>query len=152
MYLLQAIKAAEEHLVEVAKERSKYRSACKDSKSELTALFTSNGTFQPPPQLVGEYNGNNWSEFFEDCDERHHTNARFSADHPKGITQMHHFRFSADHPGVVFVKNASDDLKERKINLLKSTTWRPTPTNLPKQIIPTGLSLERTMVLVPEDS
>ena len=36
----------------------------------------------------------------------------------KGITQMHHFRFSADHPGVVFVKNASDDLKERKIYLL----------------------------------
>ena len=48
-YLLQAIKAAEEHLVAVAKERSKYRSACKDSKSELIALFTSNGTFQPPP-------------------------------------------------------------------------------------------------------
>ena len=47
-YLLQAIKAAEEHLVAVAKERSKYSSACKDSKSDLIALFT-NGTFQPPP-------------------------------------------------------------------------------------------------------
>ena len=48
-YLLQAIKAAEEHLEAVAKERSKYRSACKDSKSNLVALFTSNGTFLPPP-------------------------------------------------------------------------------------------------------
>ena len=64
---------------------------------------------------------------------------------------MHHFRFSADHPSVVLVKNASDDLKERKINLLKSTTWRPTPTNLPEQIIPMDLSRE-TMVLVPDDS
>ena len=47
-YLLQAIKTTEEHLVAVAKERSKYRSACKDSKSELITLFT-NGTFRPPP-------------------------------------------------------------------------------------------------------
>ena len=78
---------------------------------------------------------------------RHHTNARLSADRPKGITQMHHFRFSADRPGVVFVKNTSNDLKERKINLLKSTTWRPTPTNLPERIIPMGLSLERQWYL-----
>ena len=49
---------------------------------------------------------------------QHHTNARLSADRLKGITQMHHFRFSADRPGVVFVKNTSDDLKERKIDLL----------------------------------
>ena len=47
-YLLQAIKAAEEHLVAVAKERSMYRSACKESKSNLIALFK-NGTFNPPP-------------------------------------------------------------------------------------------------------
>ena len=95
-------------------------------------------------QLVGEYNGTihvpmyNWSDFFEG-----HTIQTAM----KGISQMHHFRFSADHPGVVFVKNASDDLKERKINLLKSNTWRPTPTNVPERIIPTGLSLERQWYL-----
>ena len=47
--LLQAIKAAEEHLAAVAKERSLYKSVCKDSKSNHAALFTANGTFQPPP-------------------------------------------------------------------------------------------------------
>ena len=91
-------------------------------------------------QLVGEYDGTihspiyNWSKFFEG-----HTIQTAM----KGISQMHHFRFSADHPGVVFVKNAHDELRERKINLLKSTTWRPTSTNLPEQIISPGLSLER---------
>ena len=48
-HLLQAIKAAEEHLAAVAKEQSLYKSVCKDSKSNLVALFTSNGIFQPPP-------------------------------------------------------------------------------------------------------
>ena len=47
--LLQAIKAAEEHLAAVAKEQSLYKSVCKDSKSNLAALSTANGTFQPPP-------------------------------------------------------------------------------------------------------
>ena len=81
-------------------------------------------------QLVGEYDGTihvityNWSEFFEGLTIQTTM---------KGITQMHHFRFSAEHPSVVFVKNASDNLKECKINLLKSTTWRPSPTNLPEQ-------------------
>ena len=73
----------------------------------------------------------NWSEFFEG-----HT-----------IQTASHKCISADCPGVVFVKNASDDLKEHKINLLKSTTWRPTPTNLPERIIPMGLSLERQWYL-----
>lgn len=95
-------------------------------------------------QLAGEYDGTihvpmyDWSSFFEG-----HTIQTAM----KGISQMHHFRFSADHPGVVFVKNASDDLKECKIHLLKSTTWRPTSTNLPEQIIPPGLSLERQWYL-----
>ena len=83
-------------------------------------------------------------KFLRDTQLRwHHTNARLLGDRPKGITQMHHFRFLADRPDVVFVKNASDDLKEHKINLLKSTTWRSTPTNLPERILPMGLTLER---------
>ena len=59
---------------------------------------------------------------------------------------MHHFRFTSDHPGVVFVKNA-DDMVERKINLLKNTSWKPTPANLPQQIILPGLSEERKVYL-----
>ena len=48
-YIFQAIKAAEEHLLAVTKERSYYRSACKQGRSDLEALFSSNGSFQPPP-------------------------------------------------------------------------------------------------------
>ena len=94
-------------------------------------------------QLIGDYDGSihvpmyNWAEFFED-----HTIQTAL----KGISQMHHFRFTAAHPGAVFVKNACDD-KERKMNLLKSTTWRPTPTTLPAYITPPGLSLERQWYL-----
>ena len=94
-------------------------------------------------QLVGDYNGTihvpmyNWSAFFDG-----HTIQTAL----KGISQMHHFRFTSDHPGVVFVKNA-DDMDERKINLLKNTSWRPTPADLPQQIIPPGLSEERKVYL-----
>ena len=90
-------------------------------------------------QLVEDYDGSihvpmyNWAEFFED-----HT-IQIAL---KGISQMHHFRFTAAHPGVIFVRNVCDD-KERKINLLKSTTWRPTLTTLPAYITPPGLSLEQ---------
>ena len=48
-YLIQAIKAAEEHLTVVAKEQSEYKAVCKVRKANLAALFTSNNTFQPPP-------------------------------------------------------------------------------------------------------
>ena len=95
-------------------------------------------------QLIGDYDGSihvpmyNWAEFFEG-----HTVQTAL----KGISQMNHFRFTADHPGAVFVKNACDDDKERKINLLKFTTWRPTPSTLPEQITPPGLSLERQWYL-----
>ena len=95
-------------------------------------------------QLIGDYDGSihvpmyNWAEFFEG-----HTVQTAL----KGISQMHHFRFTADHPGAVFVKNACDDDKERKISLLKFTTWRPTPSTLPEQITPPGLSLERQWYL-----
>ena len=94
-------------------------------------------------QLIGDYDGSiyvpmyNWAGFFED-----HT-IQIAL---KGISQMHHFRFTAARPGVVFVKNACDD-KEGKINLLKSTTWRPTPTTLPAYITPPGLSLEQQWYL-----
>jgi len=36
---------------------------------------------------------------------------------------------------------------ERKINLLKNTSWKPTPADLPQQIIPPGLSEERKVYL-----
>ena len=54
---------------------------------------------------------------------------------------MAHFRFSSDSPGYVFVKSSSDATTERKICLLKDTSWLPGVSSLPEEIIPDGLSL-----------
>ena len=95
------------------------------------------------PQLVGDLEGTvyvpmyNWSNFFED---------KMIKTALKGILQLHHFRFTATHPGMVFVKTSSDG-SERKIQLLKDPTWRPTTVQLPTVVIPNGLSLERRMYL-----
>ena len=58
-----------------------------------------------------------------------------------GISRMHHFRFPYDKPGCVFVKDSSNGA-ERKINLLKETSWRPSATDLPEVITPPGLPLD----------
>ena len=63
----------------------------------------------------------------------------------KGITKMHHFHFSSAHPGKVFVKNNSSDA-ERSINLLRQP-WNTTSRDMPQEIIPQGLSLERRWYL-----
>jgi len=95
-------------------------------------------------QLVGSQDGTslipmyNWSEFFEE-----YTIKRAL----KGITNMHHFQFSKSYPGKVKVKNTLND-SERTINLLKTTkSWLPTSNDLPNELIPAGLSLERQWYL-----
>ena len=93
------------------------------------------------PQLIADYDGNNfvkfydWSSVFEDT-----TTAI------KGISKMHHFRFNRSHPGYVFVKNANDE-PETKIDLLKDVPWKPSKHDLPPIISPPGLSLERQWYL-----
>ena len=48
--ILQAIKAAEEHITAVTKERSYYRNICEKSKKNMHELYTSaTGSFEPPP-------------------------------------------------------------------------------------------------------
>ena len=94
-------------------------------------------------QLVGTQDGDiivpmyNWSEFFEE-----HTIKTAL----KGITQMHHFHFKSSHPGKVIVKDSVNGM-ERTINLLKDPSWRPSPQDLPDEIIPPGLSSERRKYL-----
>ena len=94
-------------------------------------------------QLVGDLDGNtmvlfyDWSTFFEE-------NTTKTA--LKGITQMQHFRFNSDYPGYVFVKECSDG-NERKIKLVKDTTWRPNVAELPEILTPPGLTLEREWYL-----
>ena len=59
---------------------------------------------------------------------------------------MHHFRFVSGSPGAVFVKSDSS-AAERKINLLKDTSWAPSVHQLPLVIISMGLSAERQLYL-----
>ena len=93
-------------------------------------------------QLFGTQDGTtvvpmyDWSSYFED-----HTIKTAL----KGITKMHHFRFSKMDPGKVYVKNKSTD-PEWCINLLRHP-WNPTAREMPQQIVPTGLSLERKKYL-----
>ena len=90
------------------------------------------------PQLVGHHDGTSivpfydWSNYFEEYTIKTAL---------KGITQMQHFRFNAAFPGHVFVKESNDG-KERKIKLVKDTTWKSSLTNLPDTIPPPGLTLE----------
>ena len=63
-----------------------------------------------------------------------------------GIKKLHHFRCVSSEPGVVYVKEQADTT-ERKITLLKSTTWSPDPNTLPPVVPPKGLSAERQWYL-----
>ena len=97
-------------------------------------------------QLVGNQRGDvivptyDWAEFFAE----HTIKTALS-----GIKKISHFRFCCSSPGVVFVCNASDTLssKEKKIVLLKDTSWQPQPSHLPSTVAPDGLSLKRQWYL-----
>ena len=93
-------------------------------------------------QLVGTQDGTtvvpmyDWSSYLEN-----HTIKTAL----KGTIKMHHFRFSKMDPGKVYVKNKSTN-PERCINLLRHP-WNPTAREMPQQIVPTGLSLDRKQYL-----
>ena len=92
-------------------------------------------------KLVGDQNGNvkvktyGWITFFED-----HV-VKFAL---TGIKSYSHFGFSFKEPGTVYVlQSCNVSSGERKINLLKDMSWRPSVTDLPDEITPEGLSLTR---------
>ena len=107
------------------------------------ANSVSSSSFVNVPQLVGTLDGTcyvptyNWSEFFEQYTIKTAL---------KGIKGFQHFRFEAKSPGMVYVKCKSSDI-EKKIKLAKDITWSPSANNLPKLIVPPGLSLERQWYL-----
>ena len=107
------------------------------------ANCVSRSSFVNVPQLVGTLDGTclvpmyDWVGFF---DKHMNKNAL------KGIKNMHHFRFTTTEPGMVYVKNSSSD-EERKIQLSKDLSWSPSPDDLPDEIVPPGLSLERQWYL-----
>ena len=93
-------------------------------------------------QLISDEDGNtivptyDWTDFF--------------APHLKKVTSIkkyHHFRCDASKPGVVFVKEHADT-EEEEIDLFKATThWTPDPEELPRVVVPKGLSAERQWYL-----
>ena len=93
------------------------------------------------PQLISDYNGNqfvtfyNWSSLFDD------TTAAI-----KGITKMQHFCFNRTCPGHVFMKSSRDE-SEQKVNLIKDSSWKPCKHDLPPIIDPPGLPLDRKWYL-----
>ena len=96
-------------------------------------------------ELVGDQNGNvtvkayDWIIFFE----KHVIKSAL-----KGIKSYSHFSFSSKEPGTVYVRQSCDvSSGERKINLLKDMSWRPSATDLPDEIIPEGLLFSRQWYL-----
>ena len=97
-------------------------------------------------QLVGNQHGDvivptyDWADFFAE-----HTIKTALG----GIKKISHFRFCSSSPGVVYVRNTSDtpSSKEKKIVLLKDTSWLPQLSNLPPIVPPDGLSLKRQWYL-----
>ena len=77
----------------------------------------------------------NWTDFF--------------APHRKkvtGINKIHHFRFPFSEPGVVYIKEHSDEVVEKREVVLKPG-WAPDPSLLPSVIPAKGLSMERQWYL-----
>jgi len=93
------------------------------------------------PQLVGDYNGSSFVNFFDwsSVFDEHTTTI-------KGISKFHHFRMSSSSPGFVYVRTSSDE-PEKKINILRGTTWKPSKSTMPPMIDPPGLPLERQWYL-----
>lgn len=94
-------------------------------------------------QLVGSLDGTTfvptyyWSDFFEGIMKKTAL---------KGISKLQHFRFSTAKPGMVYVKESSSAV-EREIQLVRNTTWQPSPHELPEVVQPNGLSAERKQYL-----
>ena len=63
-----------------------------------------------------------------------------------GIKKLRHFRFSASEPGCVFTKQCCDSDEEEKVELLKHPL-APDPSEMPRIIVPKGLSAMRQWYL-----
>lgn len=108
-------------------------------------------------QLVGKENGEvivpqyNWSSYFA---------TYFRRQAFEGIKTLHHLVFSSSSPGEVLVRKESDgEVEKLKILSKAHLNWRPSPNDLPDEVLPPGMSRERRVYLfekirefVPEES
>lgn len=65
------------------------------------------------------------------------------------ITKFHHFRFSKENPGMVFYREFVSS-PEQSFKLLKRNVILPSPSSLPNEINPDGLTEERKNYLYHE--
>ena len=78
--------------------------------------------------------------------------AQFLGEHFRRVPRMktyHHFSFSRDSPGVVTLKAFSDS-DCTTFPILTDDSWEPSAAQLPRQILPHGLSEERQAYLYRE--
>ena len=94
-------------------------------------------------QLVGTQDGRvlvptyDWATFFD---------RPFRQRVLKGIKAMHHLQFTDAQPGYAFDKDSVDG-PEQVIQLTQDDEWKPQASDLPPEIPPPGLSLERQQYL-----
>ena len=90
-------------------------------------------------QLVGKQDGTpivktyDWGTYFRPF---------FKADPFKGIKKWHHLRFTKTKPGVCLVQT-SPNSAVKELQVLRETSWKPSPFQLPPLIKPEGLPAER---------
>ena len=105
---------------------------------------TSSSTGVNKAQLVGTHNGRvivpvyDWISFL----------GQYFKKLPN-ITKFHHFRFSRENPGMVFYKELVSS-PEQSFMLLKRNVFLPSPSTLPNEINPEGLTEERKNYLYRE--
>ena len=94
-------------------------------------------------QLVGSQDGEVIVQVY---DWANHFHAPFKQTALKGIKSMHHLTFTSEKPGIVSVQESSTS-PAKEINMLKSTSWKPTRHQLPDTVTPAGLPPERQQYL-----
>jgi hypothetical protein len=96
-------------------------------------------------QLVGKEDGTvivpqyNWADHFATF---------FRKNAFAGIKSLHHLVFSADRPGEAQVRESTDGtVKTLSLLATKYKNWRPQPHEMPQEITPDGLSMDRKKYL-----
>lgn len=100
-----------------------------------TLINKSAATNEAVPFQSGAWKWINWKDFLS---------SQFRA--VKGIRRFHHFRVTADDPWTVYLKERIDG-EEKPMSMRKRGATPFDATELPEEIIPPGLTLERQQYL-----
>lgn len=116
--------------------RKLFRRSDVDSVGQFHTLINkSAATNEAVPFQSAAWKWRNWKSFLS---------SQFRA--VKGIRQFHHFRVTADDPWAVYLKERIDG-EEKPMSIRKRGATPFDATELPEEIIPPGLTLERQQYL-----